>query len=63
MITSSATVRRGDALDIQVTPSAHAKCGRCWHYRADVGADPSHPALCGRCVANLYGSGESRRFA
>ena len=63
MITSSATVRRGDALDIQVTASAHAKCGRCWHYRADVGADQSHPALCGRCVANLYGSGESRRFA
>jgi isoleucyl-tRNA synthetase len=63
MITSSATVRRGDTLDIQVTPSAHAKCGRCWHYRADVGADQSHPALCGRCVANLYGSGESRRFA
>ena len=63
MITSSATVSRGDALDIQVTPSAHAKCERCWHYRADVGADHTHPTLCGRCVANLYGSGERRRFA
>ncbi len=63
MITSSATVARGDALDIQVTPSAHAKCERCWHYRADVGADPAHATLCGRCVANLYGSGEPRRFA
>jgi isoleucyl-tRNA synthetase len=63
MITSSATVRRGDTLDIQVTPSAHAKCERCWHYRSDVGADKAHPTLCGRCVANLYGSGEARRFA
>jgi isoleucyl-tRNA synthetase len=63
MITSSATVRRGDTLDIQVTPSAHAKCERCWHYRTDVGADKAHPTLCGRCVANLYGSGEARRFA
>jgi isoleucyl-tRNA synthetase len=63
MITSSATVRRGDALDIQVMPSAHVKCERCWHYRADVGADPTHSTLCGRCVANLYGSGEPRRFA
>jgi isoleucyl-tRNA synthetase len=63
MITSSATVSRGDELDIQVTPSAHAKCERCWHYRGDVGADQSHPTLCGRCVANLYGGGEPRRFA
>ncbi len=63
MITSSATVRRGDALDIQVTPSVHAKCERCWHYRAEVGADKAHPTLCGRCMANLYGSGEARRFA
>ena len=42
------------------TPSAHAKCERCWHYRADVGADPAHPTLCGRCVANLFGAGEPR---
>ena len=63
MITSSAIVVRGDALDIQVKPSTHAKCERCWHYRADVGAEPAHPTLCARCVANLYGSGEPRRFA
>ena len=30
-----------------MTPSAHAKCDRCWHYRADVGVDPAHPAICG----------------
>jgi isoleucyl-tRNA synthetase len=63
MITSSAKVARGDALDIQVTPSADAKCERCWHYRADVGADPTHATICARCVANLYGRGEPRRFA
>jgi isoleucyl-tRNA synthetase len=63
MITSAATVAPGPALSIAVTPSSHAKCERCWHYRADVGADATHGTLCGRCVANLYGSGEPRRFA
>jgi isoleucyl-tRNA synthetase len=48
---------------IKVRASAHAKCPRCWHYRADVGAEPAHPELCGRCVANLYGSGEPRAHA
>jgi isoleucyl-tRNA synthetase len=63
MITSSAKVRRGDALAIEVTPSTHPKCARCWHWRSDVGADAAHPALCGRCVANLFGDGEVRAFA
>ena len=62
MITSGATVRNG-ADAIAATPSPHAKCERCWHYRADVGADPAHPAICGRCVSNLSGPGETRRFA
>ncbi|MEW6313659.1 MAG: isoleucine--tRNA ligase [Pseudomonadota bacterium] len=48
---------------VMVLPSAHAKCERCWHYRADVGSDAQHPALCGRCVSNLYGAGEPRRHA
>ncbi len=26
---------------------AARKCDRCWHYRADVGADPAHPTICG----------------
>jgi isoleucyl-tRNA synthetase len=63
LITSAATVARGDGLAIKVTPSPHAKCERCWHYRADVGADASHPTLCGRCVSNLFGTGERRAFA
>ena len=66
MITSAARVERaenGGALAIAVNPSAGDKCERCWHWRADVGADPAHPALCSRCVANLYGAGEPRFFA
>jgi len=66
MITSRATVHRvaSEAEQrIEVTPSAHAKCERCWHYRSDVGSDVNHPALCGRCVSNLFGSGEARRYA
>ena len=45
------------------TPTAHAKCGRCWHWRDDVGHDAEHPELCGRCTSNLFGSGEAREFA
>jgi isoleucyl-tRNA synthetase len=63
LITSAATVREGDALQITVTPSAARKCERCWHWRADVGCDPRHPGICGRCVANLFGAGEPRRHA
>ncbi|MEO8345098.1 MAG: isoleucine--tRNA ligase [Betaproteobacteria bacterium] len=62
-ITSAATVVPGATLGIRVTPSAYPKCERCWHWRADVGADPAQPRLCGRCVANLFGAGEPRQFA
>jgi isoleucyl-tRNA synthetase len=62
-ITSAATVTPGDALTVRATPSPHAKCDRCWHWRADVGKDNAHPTLCGRCVANLFGAGEARRHA
>ncbi len=62
-ITSAATVVPGKELTVKVTPSTHAKCERCWHWRADVGTDPAHPTLCGRCVANLFGRGEARRHA
>ncbi|MGZ8203763.1 MAG: class I tRNA ligase family protein, partial [Burkholderiales bacterium] len=48
---------------LSVVPSPHAKCDRCWHYRADVGADATHPGICGRCTANLYGPGEPRTHA
>jgi len=50
-------------LRIQVNPSAHAKCERCWHRRPDVGTSSAHPGLCGRCIENIDGSGEERSFA
>jgi isoleucyl-tRNA synthetase len=43
-----------------VTPTAAAKCVRCWHHRADVGTHAEHPELCGRCVTNVAGAGERR---
>lgn len=64
-ITSSVKVleQQGSPVFIQVNPSAHKKCERCWHYRADVGHDANHPLLCNRCTANLYGAGEPRSYA
>jgi isoleucyl-tRNA synthetase len=65
LIVSRATLHEqsGGDVRIEVTPSAHAKCERCWHYRVDVGADVVHPTICGRCVSNLFGAGESRSHA
>jgi isoleucyl-tRNA synthetase len=63
LITSTATVEPGEALAARVVPSGHAKCGRCWHYRADTGADARHPGICSRCVSNIEGPGEERRHA
>ena len=64
-ITSRATLhhREGAGFGIEVTSSTHPKCERCWHYRAEVGSNTEHPTLCGRCVSNLFGSGESRKYA
>ncbi len=58
LITSRATVHQG-SIDVKVQASAHPKCERCWHYRADVSAS----GLCGRCENNLNGPGETRLHA
>ncbi|MCX2795932.1 isoleucine--tRNA ligase [Microbulbifer thermotolerans] len=50
-------------LKVDVRKVDHPKCARCWHYRADVGADPEHPEICSRCVDNVAGSGEERHYA
>ncbi|TFH73601.1 isoleucine--tRNA ligase [Gammaproteobacteria bacterium LSUCC0112] len=50
-------------LRVSVVASAHQKCVRCWHYRADVGAHVEHPELCGRCIDNISGDGEHRLYA
>ncbi|AYH42425.1 isoleucine--tRNA ligase [Azoarcus sp. DN11] len=66
LITSRAElVRVADetAEGIAAAPSSHAKCGRCWHFREDVGSHADHPELCGRCHDNLTGPGETRAHA
>jgi isoleucyl-tRNA synthetase len=62
LICSQATVVRGED-KLECAALAHAKCERCWHVRADVGAHAEHAQLCGRCVTNLYGEGEARACA
>jgi isoleucyl-tRNA synthetase len=52
-----------DGVSVYARASTHLKCERCWHYRADVGANQEHPTICGRCVQNLFGAGEPRRYA
>ncbi|SIS85271.1 isoleucine--tRNA ligase [Neptunomonas antarctica] len=52
-----------DGLKVVLQTSEHAKCERCWHHRADVGAHVEYPELCNRCVDNVYGEGETRLFA
>ncbi|HEU0199740.1 MAG TPA: isoleucine--tRNA ligase [Burkholderiaceae bacterium] len=66
MITSRATLHAAASPEeerIEVAPTAHAKCARCWHWRPEVGRHAEHPTLCGRCVANLFGAGETRSAA
>jgi isoleucyl-tRNA synthetase len=66
LITSAANVVAATAADeekVVVSASTYRKCERCWHYRADVGADGTHASLCSRCVSNLFGRGETRRVA
>lgn len=55
-------LENGESLSVHAVASAHQKCGRCWHYRPDIGAHPAHPTICGRCVDNIEGAGEVRRW-
>ena len=66
LITSAASVEQvATEADetVVVSASKYQKCERCWHYRADVGVNPEHPTLCGRCNSNLFGAGETRKYA
>ncbi len=63
LITSQAQAVEAREETVIGVPSPHPKCERCWHYRADVGADAERPGLCGRCRSNLFGAGEPREFA
>ncbi|WP_434026089.1 isoleucine--tRNA ligase [[Pseudomonas] boreopolis] len=51
-----------DGIFVSAQPTNKPKCVRCWHHRADVGADPGHLELCGRCASNVEGPGEDRRW-
>ena len=62
-ITSAVALNSGAELKVEALPSSDTKCERCWHWRADVGADAAHPTICGRCVSNLFGAGEARVHA
>jgi isoleucyl-tRNA synthetase len=62
-ITSALQFETGQTLTVQVSPSPHVKCERCWHYQVDVGQVAAHPHLCQRCDSNLHGAGENRSFA
>ena len=62
-ITSAIKLIAASARKISVKPSINTKCERCWHYVDDVGRSSEHPTICGRCISNLYGAGETRKFA
>jgi isoleucyl-tRNA synthetase len=65
-ITSAASlhlVADSKELVVKVNASPYEKCQRCWHRRADIGANSTHPELCARCVENVAGQGEQRRYA
>ena len=62
MITSRADLHKGEAA-IRVHQSQAPKCARCWHYVSSVSTVAEHPTLCARCAENLFGAGETRRFA
>ena len=57
------SVRQKAGESVEVTPSKHPKCERCWHFRADIGAVTGHPTICGRCAGNLSGKDEKRVHA
>ncbi|HWV14834.1 MAG TPA: isoleucine--tRNA ligase [Cellvibrio sp.] len=52
-----------NGLQVSVKKSEQIKCVRCWHHRADVGANAAHPEICLRCVENVDGKGEQRLYA
>ena len=63
LICSKTSLVRSAEEKLECSALSHAKCGRCWHVREDVGQDPEHPEICKRCVSNLHGQGESRACA
>ena len=42
----TASVTRGQCDGVDITPTSHHKCGRCWRHLPEVTEDGD---LCGRC--------------
>ncbi|BBP46703.1 isoleucine--tRNA ligase [Thiosulfatimonas sediminis] len=61
--TASALASEMPGLWVDAGATEHAKCGRCWHHREEVGSIAGHEDLCQRCVDNIEGEGEVRHFA
>ena len=57
LITSQAARARAAPASpaVEVRAERAPKCERCWHWRADVGADRRHATICARCVAQPRG--------
>jgi len=62
-VTEEAKATEVQGIKLIIKASNHPKCERCWHRRADVGANADHSTICGRCVENIEGKGEIRNYA
>jgi isoleucyl-tRNA synthetase len=62
-IPASAVKATQEEVWLEVKPSSHLKCVRCYQLRSDVGSNLQHPEICARCVLNVEGPGEERHFA
>jgi len=51
LIVSGVTLRSGPEISVEVVPTPHAKCARCWKHLPDVGSDAGFVDICGRCAA------------
>ena len=61
-ISSKASIKAGDTLQILIDQINEEKCTRCWHKDSSVGESKSHPEICSRCEENIDSDGEVRYF-
>jgi isoleucyl-tRNA synthetase len=50
-------------LAVGVLEAQGQKCGRCWNYTTDVGANTEWPEICGRCATHVDAIGEATEHA
>jgi len=62
LISSEASITKGNSLNINIIKSENEKCIRCWHKDASVGTNEEHNEICHRCITNLDKEGEQRSF-